>query len=391
MITLGLYEILEIVFGLVFFWVGIYLLSKNPFSKLSWAIFGVLLCWSIIIGTDPIHTNSRNLEEFLIWQKVLNLPLFYGAVIFFHTSVIVRSNQKIFNKILLYFGYLAITFFYILSLNTDLLFRKEIFANDFRYSSVLPAGKYFWLLLIFVYGYLSLTVYNYLKAVKEGANKKYIFPALACLSCVLLATTKGISYYFAVPYINFVFNIEVAIVALAIVYAMVRYHLFAAEERIFDRTFLYKTIGIMIILLIYLSSFVFLNNQFAFSSLVYLVALLAIVLTTHSFYEWLITFINDLLYNPSSGFSVVNDEEVANALKNYNSPNRLDESPLLRLKIVNSGSNSNVPVDQLRKCIKESIEYFAPEEDKDRRTKRNLKYHLLKMLAFDEAEEGQIL
>lgn len=392
MATLGLYEILEIVFGLIFFWVGIYLLSKNPFSKLSWATFGVLLCWSIIIGTDPIHTHSRSLAEFIIWQKVLNLPLFFGAVIFFNTSAIIRQTSKMLNGILLYSGYAIMSFFYGLSLFTQLVFKNEIMTNDFRYTSVLPAGKLFVVLLFFVYTYLLLTVFNYLKAVKEGANKQYILPALTCLSCILLATTKGISYYHAISYINLIFNTEVALVAISIVYAIIKFDLYITSERIFNRTFFYQTVGIVLIALVYLSAFIIFDNPLTFQSLIYITILLAIVLTTHSFYDWLSTFINDLLYNSQGGFSVVNDEEISTALRNYESPSKLEESPLLRLKIVNKNSENGKVVDRLKNVIEESIEFFKPKsENAGRRTKRNIKYHLLKMIAYDQSEEGQIL
>jgi len=66
---------------------------------------------------------------------------------------------------------------------------------------------------------------------------------------------------------------------------------------------------------------------------------------------------------------------------------------LLNLKIVKARAKSEhtTPVDALRSVIKDSVEYFKPEDNPHRRIKKNLKYHLLTMLAFDQAEEGQIL
>ncbi|MEK7096570.1 MAG: hypothetical protein AAB881_01310, partial [Patescibacteria group bacterium] len=55
------------------------------------------------------------------------------------------------------------------------------------------------------------------------------------------------------------------------------------------------------------------------------------------------------------------------------------------------GLGKETPVDGLRQIIKEAVEYFKPDEDSHKRNKKNLKYELLKMIAIDEAEEGQIL
>jgi len=45
----------------------------------------------------------------------------------------------------------------------------------------------------------------------------------------------------------------------------------------------------------------------------------------------------------------------------------------------------------LRTEVEECIEYFKPTKDESKRTKTNLKYYLLKMLTYEDAEEGQIL
>jgi len=84
-------------------------------------------------------------------------------------------------------------------------------------------------------------------------------------------------------------------------------------------------------------------------------------------------------------------QDISYAIKNYNKPEKLEKSPLLKLSQVRSADMDKTPIDALKSLIRASIEYFGPTDDFHRRIKPNLKYHLLKMIAFDECEEGQIL
>lgn len=105
------------------------------------------------------------------------------------------------------------------------------------------------------------------------------------------------------------------------------------------------------------------------------------------------TFWNDILFNPFRGFSVVTDKDVFDVLKNYHNFSELEKSSLLNLNTIKKRVKKDKigAVDALRIIIEDATAFFEPKNDKDRRTKQNLKYHLLKMLTFDEAEEGQIL
>ena len=176
-----------------------------------------------------------------------------------------------------------------------------------------------------------------------------------------------------------------------------KYDLLIEETKIvFGKTFFYSTIVIAIIIVLYLSIILSAKSQFlSLGSLIVPYILVYLLIATHPAYDWLSTFVRDLVYNVSSGFSLVNDPEVYQVLKNYKNPRLLENVPLLRLNLINQEmrkDKAKTPVDGLRNILEESIEYFRPEEDeRTRRTKANLKYHLLKMIAFDQAEEGQIL
>jgi hypothetical protein len=68
-------------------------------------------------------------------------------------------------------------------------------------------------------------------------------------------------------------------------------------------------------------------------------------------------------------------------------------SPLLNLRLVRDRmgiSREQTGVDALRAIIRQAIEWQKPE-DISRRTRAALKYKLLTMIAFGEAEESQIL
>jgi len=105
------------------------------------------------------------------------------------------------------------------------------------------------------------------------------------------------------------------------------------------------------------------------------------MIANHPAYHWLITFSGDLVNRFSGRLSLVNDEEVYQAIRHYHQPEKLENSPLLRLSLVSQKLQERQPKHRLmplRQIIKETIEYFKPEADTQCRTKQNLKHHLLK-------------
>ncbi|KKQ81456.1 MAG: hypothetical protein UT05_C0016G0010 [Parcubacteria group bacterium GW2011_GWF2_38_76] len=393
MITLGLYEIIEIIIGFTAWWIGIYFVSRDITSKVSWLVFGILAGTGLVIGiADPILSHANSIEHYHIWQKITDWPLFIVPIFGFHISLLINKNK---NKILNYLpivGYLGGLIFYSLDIYGGMVLKESvILTSNFQYSAVFAPGSLMWPSILFQCIFLAIAARIYW--IKLSESRGYLMLLVSTILWILAGILLGLSYQFPFNGSNIVFSTMVALVIILFIYPVVRFHLFTQTERlVFDKNFWLKTFLIIILSLIYISVFSLFNIPLTFSVFTLVLTVLFLIIFTHTLYDWFSTFINDLLYNPSSGFSIVNDEEIASALKNYNSPDRLDDSPLLGLKLINSdNAKGGIPVDKLRKCIKESIEYFAPEEDKGRRTKRNLKYHLLKMLAFDEAEEGQIL
>jgi hypothetical protein len=177
---------------------------------------------------------------------------------------------------------------------------------------------------------------------------------------------------------------------------MIRYNSFTNRDNeiIFDKAFFMRTVGLLAILALYFFSFILLDANKNLASFILLNVIFALVIFTHSLYNWFSTFVNDLIYNALSGFSVVSDEEVALVLKNYNNPRVLEDSQLLKLGFVAckvKNGDVKTPIDALKLALGEAIEDLKPSNYSTRRVKENLKYHLLTMFVFDGAEEGQIL
>lgn len=396
MIHLGLFETTEIIIGIIFWWVGIYLLSRNPRSQLAWVVFALLGSFGFYIGTDPIYSNITDIEQYVKWGRILDFPLFFTPIFYFHASLLLKTTTKKFHKYLLIIGYLGAIFFYTLYFRGDhLIVKNEIIRiPDFKYNYVFAPGILLWPAVIFVNIYIGLAIINFLKEIKRNFIKFFLV-ILGGIIYIGSNALLGISFYTFIPHAVIFVNISVLIATLLVTYAVVRYHLFAPSEKIiFGKDFLYLTIGMIFLLGFYISIFSISGITLNLRALAFLSILTILILSSHTFYDWFTTFIRDIVYNISSGFSVVNDEEIYQALRNYNSPEKLEDSTLLRLNAVNQKIQKDkvkTPVDSLRMLTKEAVEYFKPEDDGNRRTKQSIKYHMLKMIVFDQSEEGQIL
>lgn len=342
--------------------------------------------------TDPILLETRSLQEYIKWQKITDWPLFFSSILYYHASVLTSEKRSKTANFLIIVGYCLAVLFYVTDIHGGLILQEKIirWADYKRYDSF-AAGKFLIPSVSVAFVYTIFGSFNFLKGI--GLNFwKYFMPAMGGIVYFLTGVFVITSYYSKITQADFIFMLGLFIGAFLVLFSLIRFHLFSPSEKVFDKIFLYKTFGMIIIILLYISGFSISKLHMSFESLVLLIIILTLILFTHSFYDWLNTFINDLLYNPTAGFSVVNDEEIGIILKNYNSLDKLENSSLLRLKSIHNKINHSIlPVDVLRNITKEAIEYFKPTEEPHRRTKQNLKYQLLRMVAFDQAEEGQIL
>lgn len=390
MINLTIRDFIELITGGLFIWFGIYVVSKNPFSKLYWLVFALFLGFGLTIFTDSILLQTPNIYEYIKWQKITDWPLFLAPIFFYHISLLTKHKFSRAEIMFLIAGYIGSLVFYIIDIKGGLILKEtEIRLHDFRRVDGFEPGILLAPSIIYVCLYVLMGTINYISKIKRNFWK-FFFPGLSGILILFIGTVVIISYYTYISWVDNFFSYTIALALIIFAYGIVKYHAFPSSK-VFDKAFLYKTIAIIFIVLIYLTAYFIAKVEVTFPVYVLLILTVFLVLFSHSFYDWFSTFINDLIYNVSSGLSVVNDEEVNQALKDYCRPSRLESSSLLRLELVEK-QNKKMPVDALRNLLGEAIDYFKPEtSEKNRRIKPNLKYQILKMIAFDQAEEGQIL
>jgi hypothetical protein len=387
--NLGLFQIIELIAGLLAFWVGTFLVSKNPKSTYSWVAFFFLLGAGIIIYTDPLLVNTRTYNEYVFWQKITDIPLFIMPVLMVHLAMISHKAVKQ-NKTLLILLYILGIAFSLLDFHRGLILREDVirFAN-YKVTNGFGPGVLLIPYVVFTVICFTSSIIFYSKAIKKG-YRKYIVPIIGSSLMMIAAIYAAFSFYFFMPKSELIMGALIMLGVLFYIYSIVRYQHFVDNERNqFDKTFLYKTIGVFGLIVIYLLAYTSTLESLGFSSLLFIIILMMLVIFSHSIYDWLDTYINDLVYNPASGLSVVKDDDVYQTIRYYSKPERLENSPLLQLRSISD--QTNLSIDTLRGAVKDAVEYFKPDDGSRRRTKRNLKYHMLKMIAFDEAEEGQIL
>lgn len=407
MIHLSYPIIIEFLAGLFIWWIAVYLITQNPFSRLIQLLAGIFTAISFYLSSDIFFIVANNTGQYslngsllkgFIWSLYLPAPFLY------HVSylLIPKDLRRRWQKIVLYLVYIATAIIIFIETGTNLT-RDYSIINSPAFKGNLPeaTGRYFWIIEVFFFlVFLAITINFYLlfkKEVKFSKNWfKYFWPFMGMLGTLIMGPIILLSYYNLVPHPYFLGSFTMIIIALPLVYSILKYDLLMEETRIvFGKSFLYSSLVIFLISVLYFVVLIFSGNQFTtINSLIAPFILAYLIILTHPAYDWLSTFVKDIMYNISSGISVVNDEEVYQAIRNYNSPEKLENSSLLRLSLIDQErrkNNETSPVDALKKITKDSIEYFRPEEDVERRTKKNLKYYLLKMIAFDQAEEGQIL
>lgn len=387
------YQLFELVAGALTIWVGVYLVSRNPFSTLSWITFLFLFALGYVIFFDPVLINAYSLENYIKWQKISDWTLFFMPVFFLHAALLTSNYYKKPYKYMLLTAYVLAVFWYSLDIHGGLILKENVIRlADYKSFSGFAAGKLLIPSVIFTMICLASGTFLFLKKIKENFYK-YFLPSVSGLILTLSGVFVIISFYIIIPQSDKIFTYCASVAGFVFIYSLIKYHLLAPSEKyVFDKSFFYKTLLIVVFVVAYLLIIPVSGLEYSWNLLIFINFLIIIVFVSHSFYDWFGTFINDILFNISSGFSVVTDEEVSQIVRFYNSPNKIENSSLLRLNIIkNRTKDGKLPVDALREIIREVIEYFEPKENREKRNKANLKFDLLKMLAFDEAEEGQIL
>lgn len=394
MVNITIFQATELFIGLFTFWVGTYQLSQNVKSYFSWLIFVFFLAIGYMVFSDPILANTPDYKTYVHWQKLTDWPIFLLPAIYFHIAVYINDiTKKLKPYLISAYSFVIILFF--ADLKGGLILREGIIRfDDFRRIDSFAPGVLMIPFVIYCTICFVTAIYYFNFARKAKQNNKYIYPIIGTGILTLAAIVTGASYYVNIPATQAIFSTSVFVGVIFNVYFILSYYQLVNNDRnIFDMSFVYRTVVLICFVLLYLVSFTIGRSHVDFIDLVFMTSLVALIIFSHSVYEWTNTFINDLLFNLSSGLSVVTDEEVYQVIRNFNSPDKLDSNSLQRLKNISKKvrDGDQAPIDVLRDTVRNSIDYFKPTEETSRRIKKNLKYQILKMIAFDQSEEGQIL
>lgn len=407
MIHLSSLIIIEIIIGLFLWWVAVYLIAQNPFSRLIQLLFGIFMAMSFYLTSDIFFYVANISHQYILDGTLLKIfvwTIYLPAPFLFHVSLLLVPINKrmLWQKIGLYLAYISTAIIIFIDSSTNLTRDYSVFASpNFTGNYADASGKYIWLLGIYFMAIFIGTTINFYFLLKNQQRftrnwYKYFWPFLGLISTLILGPIILLGYYNVIPHSEIYVFLFIIALSLSLVYSIIKYDLLIEEAKIiFGKSFFYSTLVMIALLLLYFLALLASGSQFTSTkSLITPYILIYLIIITHPAYDWLSTFVKDIMYNISSGISVVNDQEVYQAIKNYNNPEKLEESSLLRLDLIGREKRKDVtetPIDALRIIIKDAIEHFRPTEETSRRIKRNLKYHLLKMIAFDQAEEGQIL
>ena len=404
MINLNASIIIEFIFGLSLWWVAIYLITQNPFSRIVQLAFGVLATMSFYFSADIFFFAANSTANFSLDATILKSfiwSLYLPFAFLCHASLLLAAKKmksRLWQRVslpLAYFltlGVIGLEAFTNLTRNYPKFYEITFTGNLGEVS-----GNYFWLIGIFFFVVTGITLVNFsicLKGEKKGSPDwyKFLWPWLGVLLSIILAPFVLLGYTGIIPHSDYLSMLSLAVIVIPLTYSILRYSLFIDDSKIiFGRNFLYSTVSIGLIFIAYFLVLRFFSSPFdSVWSLILPFSFAYLLIGSHPVYVWVSTFIRDIIYNVPSGYSVVNDDEVYEALKDCNRPDRLENSSLLRLNIVasNAKKESSTPVDSLRKVLREAIEYF--KSDDGGRSKQSLKYELLRMIA-KQAEEGQIL
>jgi len=393
MVNFSFMEIFELVSGALLIWVAIYLVSVDPFSKLLRVSTGYLISLAVGLFFNPILLSAPDLNTYLKWQKMCDWSIFFIPAFFYHASYLASDRKDKSSKFLLYFGYTFAMFATIIDIAGPYIMNSDTirFENFRRYDGFTP-GSLFLPVILSLFVLVIVGNYFWLRTKTIFEKKNYI-PLAGGI--ILMATLGyGIAgFYIKMNNADAILSIGFCVSALIFIFSILRYYVFSQKEGIIlERSFYIKSVLMLGIQAIYIFLIWNFTHEISVESLILYCFVIVLNMFSLSFYSWFSTFLNDLIYNLSSGLSIVNDEEVYQLIKNYYSPQNLEESPLLRLNIVKKRvAQGELPIDALKNLLDEVIKYFKPKTNTERRIKSNLKYSLLHMITYDQADEGQIL
>ena len=384
----------------VIWWLAVYILSNNIRSKIAWISFSFLFGLSVFLLAVSITRNITSYDQVeSLWHAVEWSYLLPIALIFHFSVITTRSEKNTLNKITLTILYTSIAILYVLTNQTNLVidYSSTSYIDNIGY--VNPRGPLFWLITPIILLSTIGSIINYrrkLKNINKSNNNDRKKFSLAIISSSLY-TIAGplVVYLYYDPQQILAVRFGPALLILPFIpmlIAILFYKLISDIDYIFNwKEFSYLSLVMLFINILMISIFItYITPVIGELAFILIPAFILITIFTHGFYNWLITFIRDLLYNAKRGFSLITDADVIDLVKNFHTPEKLETNALLKFKAVKQNTKNGKLVDSAQDLTREALKYFK-QKDFPRRNKQNLKYQLLKMLTQDSAEEGQIL
>jgi hypothetical protein len=389
--------ILLIVATAFVFWVGVFVLTSNPFNASS-RIGGLLLiALSVYFIIGALIFSTTSVGDYKWIFRLTAFSYYVSVPLWFHYSVLSLRGEKQSRWLpFIVIGYLTGIAFSVLEATTNLVTNYNVVSSSIlRFKFIFGKGPLFLPSFIILIAYALATVYNliqvYLKNPEHAKNRlKHIFPIIPAV--LFLAGVFLVLYTFVVQPSILIKEISEATICLSVILLAVNVFinrlLLEGAKTNLNREFFYSTISVLLIIAAYLGLIIGFKVRATSNNVLFVIILLFIILSSHSIYDWLMSFVRNIFYQGEIVLPRVTDEEVSLALRNLNKPEKLEKSSLMRLKIISVG-NPAPGLDKLRNLIRESIEYFKPDEPGGR-ARTSLKYQILKYIG-GQVEEGQIL
>lgn len=391
--------LVELIISFVVWWLAIYLFVQNPSDRKIQLLSLIFATISFYMVSDSLFTVSFRLQQNFLSILILkssSWTIYLPSVLLYHLSHLLKKKEGFFSTYQLGLVYFFTGVMVYLEIGTNWIHNySALLLPTFNGDLVAISGTHIWLMGIFLIVVFTLTGLNFLRFSNSESKYsdewwKYFLPVVAMTLNIIVTPVILLSYYGVISHSVILPAAAFLTMVLLFALAVLKYRLFIEDPKlIFGKNTLYSfvvTATITIIIGALIFSKITISSV---SDLILAILSLYLVIAALPSYSWVMTFINDFSFNPSLGLSVVNDIEVLQAIKNYYRPEQLEDNALLRLQIVKS-NHKKTPIDALKIIIEQAIKYFKPK-DASRRTKQNLKYQILKMIAFDQAEEGQIL
>ncbi len=220
---MNFYTLSAIINALTSLILGIIILRKK---KSNINISFILFCFSVTFWSIAyfLWQVSDNSESALLWCKILTvgsifIPLFYFRFTIFYLN----AYEKIYNRILLYIGYLSALFLALIS-PTSLLVKDMSAKLVFRFWP--DAGSFYWLFLLMFFGFVVYSVSLFIGSYGDASEikKQQIKFLLFGTGLGFLGGSTNFLLWYNIPILP-VGNILVSLYVILTAYAIVVHRL----------------------------------------------------------------------------------------------------------------------------------------------------------------------